>query len=798
MKIGILTYHASHNYGAFLQAYALCELLIEETGNDVEIVNFNMSQAEVFYESIVNSEKDEEQKAYKRARYEMFKSELQRNLRLEGNCLISDDIDTFREWIHGRYDTVIVGSDEVWKIDGFRGFPNPYWLPGDLGCKKISYAASSRAALSNLTEEQKQQIKGYISDFEYIGVRDEVTKDLIHQLTGRSVYLNCDPTFAYDFYINKELGKWLLKTKYHISGKKKCIALMITSMRFADSIVRKYGKDFDFVPLSTFQKCTNENPVLNPFEWIQVIAGCDGLITNFFHGTVFAIKGNTPFVSFEIRDIESDQQSKIYDLLQRNSLENHYFRFDNPEEQSLRIIAPFLADVISGKARKDYTDVCNKEKELLESFLKELPDVRPNHIVISRSADCCGCGACVDSCPQLAIKLVNDEKGFWYPHVDEEICINCGRCKDACAFSANKKEYEDRTAECGPFEVYGVKHKDEAIRMQSRSGGVFTAISDRVLEEGGSIYGAALTDDFLVVHRRATTSEERDLFRGSKYVQSSMNGVYGQIKGDLRNGRSVLFSGTPCQVAAIKKAMEKEDCSKLYLLDIVCHGFPSQKVWEDYLECREKEHNGRIETVDFRDNQFGWKAHRETFVINGIKYDSDDFAKLFISRYIERVSCFECPYKSTYREGDITIADFWGIDDAIPGFNDDKGVSLVIAYTEKGKRLFDLCKEDLIWESTEINNAMQNSLRFSYPEPAGYYNFWEEYKKTGMKSYLQQREQMREEARKKQEEARKKQEEAELRKQEEEKRLKEHKDKQQVKQRIKSVLGKIWRVTVGD
>ena len=787
MKIGILTYHAAHNYGAFLQAYGLCELLVEKTGNDVEIINFNMPQAEEFYNNTVDSEKDEGHKAYKRARYEMFITESQRDLRVKGNRLISDDINTFREWIYGRYDVIIAGSDEIWKVDGFRGFPNPYWLPGDLGCKKISYAASSRADFSNLTENQKQQIKEYISDFKYIGVRDKITKELIHQLTGRSVHLNCDPTFAYDFYINKELGKWLLKTKYHISGKKNCIALMLKSGRFGDSIVRKYNKDFDFVPLATYQKCLKENPVINPFELIQVIAGCDGLITDFFHGTVFAIKGNTPFISFETRDIESDQQSKIYDLLHRHSLEDHYYRYENPEEQSLTVVAPFLAEILFEKARTNYTDVCDKEKELFYSLLKELTDVRPNHIVINKDTNCCGCSACVDTCPKKAIKLELDEKGFWYPRVDEEKCLFCGKCIDACMFHC-KQSSEERFA---PNSVYAVKHKNESIRLLSRSGGVFTAVTDVVLDQGGYIYGAAFTDGFQVKHRKATTIEERNAFRTSKYVQSDMTGVYKQIKADLRAGHSVLFSGTPCQVAAVRNAMQNEDCSGLYLIDILCFGVPSPKVWRDYINCRQNEYDGKITAVEFRDKQFGWKAHRETFTINGLKYDSDDYTKLFSSRDVLRPSCFECPYKSTERTGDITIADFWGIDNAVPGFNDDKGVSLVMVNTKKGEKLFEESKKDLVFESSNLNDAMQNSMRFSYPRPDSYFEFWDNYREFGMDGYLQKRKQMREDIKRKQEEER-------IRKLEEEEIQRKHQAKQRVKQKIKSVLGKVWRITVGD
>ena len=788
MKIGILTYHASHNYGAFLQAYALRDAIIEKTGNDVDIINFNMPQSVEVYANMSNPKtNNEKQRKFCQDRAQMFAEQSLRYHDLKGECFISDDLDQFSEWIQGQYDIVIVGSDEVWNMRGFRGFPTPYWLPGITGCEKMAYSASSRVDENDITEEEQSLIKKYLEDFSYISVRDNVTRSMVENATGRIPQLVCDPTFAYDFHVNKELGKWLIKTKYPHTGSKKCIGLMLTNGKLIDDIVRKYDRDFDFISLYAYNKNIKNNVVLTPFEWLQVVAGCDGLITSFFHGMVFALKGNTPFISFETRKINSDEYSKAYDLLKRYGLEGNYSRLENTEEQSLRIVGPFLADVLTDKAKHDFSDICEKERQSFFTFLEQLPNNRPNHVVVNKDTQCCGCTACVDTCPEKAIKLELDEKGFWYPRVDEEKCLFCGKCIDACTFHYNQSDEKRVT----PSSVYAVKHKDENVRLLSRSGGIFTAITDIVLAQGGYIYGAAFTDGFQVKHKKATTVEERNSFRTSKYVQSDMTGVYDQIKCDLREGHSVLFSGTPCQVSAVKNAMKNEDCTGLFLIDIVCLGVPSPIVWRDYLNCRQNEYDGKITSVEFRDKQFGWKAHRETFTINGLKYDSDDYKKLFSSHDILRPSCFECPYKSIDRVGDITIADFWGIDKAVPGFNDDKGVSLVMVNTEKGETLFEKSKNNIIWEPSNLEDAMQNNMKFSYPRPDSYFEFWENYRESGMDGYLQKRNQMREDAKRKQEEER-------LRKLEEEERQRKQQAKQRVKQKIKSVLGKVWSITVGD
>lgn len=749
MKIGILTYHSSHNYGAFLQAYALCNALKENTGNDVEIINYSSKKADdVYLEAAHTHQINRKKSRYQSERYEMFEFSSKKFHKLSGERLATDDIQLFTDWIKGKYDAIVVGSDEIWKLDGFRGFPNAYWLPGVTDCRKLSYAASSRNLLDDVTPEVGAQLRDYLSSFDYIGVRDFPTKELIESVIPdpEKIHMNCDPTFAYNFHTSKEKGKQLLHKKFGVTGQKKCIALMLQSSAFAEYIVETYKKDFDFISLYDYQVGTKGYAVLDPFEWIEAIAGADGLITEFFHGMVFALKNNTPFISLEARKLTDKKYSKAYDLLHRYGLDDHFFMRTEYHEQTLREIGNFLADLFSGKAKSDFQLVREGERRLFTPFLSQFPDLRPKHISLLHKEECCGCKACESACPAKAISMKKDEEGFWYPEVDQESCVECGQCRTACTFNDEWGGQKEKTA-TKPINVFGVKHRNEGIRVASRSGGIFTAISDQVLSQGGAVYGAALNSSFCAEHKRAVTPEERNQFRGSKYIQSDMGGIYSQIRQDLREGKTVLFSGTPCQVSAVRKAMEKENCEKLYLVDIVCHGVPSPMVWRDYLDYEEKKHGGSIEEVNFRNKKFGWKAHYESFKVSGNEYDSTVFTTLFYSHHILRPSCFECKYKCISRVSDITIADYWGVDKAIPGFNDNKGVSLVLTNTEKGLNLFDLCREEIVWKEARLEDSMQNGLWHCYTEPAGREQFWEKYHKTGMEGYLKAKSQKEKEKR---------------------------------------------------
>ncbi len=231
-------------------------------------------------------------------------------------------------------------------------------------------------------------------------------------------------------------------------------------------------------------------------------------------------------------------------------------------------------------------------------------------IQINNPADCCGCTACASICAHDAIKMKPDVLGFLYPEVDKEKCVDCGSCDKVCAFN----DHYDTSLNLEKPLAYAARHKDMNEIETSRSGAAFIAISDYILEQGGVVYGAGYADHFRVVHKRATTKEERNEFKGSKYVQSDMNTVFHQVKQDLRNGLTVLFSGTPCQTSGLDSYVGKRLRENLFLVDVVCHGVPGPYLWRDYIAYLENEQGSPIVWVDFRDKQkYGWAAHHETF-----------------------------------------------------------------------------------------------------------------------------------------------------------------------------------------
>lgn len=333
-------------------------------------------------------------------------------------------------------------------------------------------------------------------------------------------------------------------------------------------------------------------------------------------------------------------------------------------------------------------------------------------IKISDKSECCGCSACASVCAHNAITMKPDALGFLYPEVDISKCVECGLCEKVCAFN---DDY-DKSLNLSVPEAYGARHKNMSEVETSRSGAAFIAISDWILEQGGIVYGAGYADHFRVVHKRAVTKEERDEFKGSKYVQSDMGTIFKQVKQDLRDGKIVLFSGTPCQTAGLNSYIGKKYRENLYLVDIVCHGVPSPYIWRDYLSYIEKKYKKKVSVVNFRDKgEYGWAAHKETFIFEDgekITPAHSPYTELFYKHIMLRKSCGSCHYCNTIRPSDITIADFWGWEKIDSLFNkDDRGVSLLLVNTNKGKHLFENIKNYMYIISVKIEDCIQPNLR---------------------------------------------------------------------------------------
>ncbi len=328
---------------------------------------------------------------------------------------------------------------------------------------------------------------------------------------------------------------------------------------------------------------------------------------------------------------------------------------------------------------------------------------------IKTGKDCCGCTACASICPKDAIQMVSDSMGFKFPKIDVLKCVECGQCERVCAFN------DDYLTPCN-FEtplLYGVRQKNKDEVMKSRSGGAFPAFSDYVLGKKGVIYGAGYKGHFVVSHRRVDNVACLDELRGSKYVQSDLEGIFRQVKEDLVSGKWVLFSGTGCQTAGLSSYIPDKLKERLVLVDIVCHGVPGPNVWRDYLGYVEKKAGNKVEEVEFRNKKiFGWKAHHESFrFVNSHIITTTAYSYLFYQHIMLRECCGNCHFTNLRRTGDLTIADFWGWEKTNKDFNkDDKGVSLVLVNTPKGQALFDAVKGKFDVIEPLLEDCMQTHL----------------------------------------------------------------------------------------
>lgn len=273
---------------------------------------------------------------------------------------------------------------------------------------------------------------------------------------------------------------------------------------------------------------------------------------------------------------------------------------------------------------------------------------------------------------------------------------------------------------------YAARNKNYDIVALSRSGGVFSSLSNYILKHGGIVYGCVL-EELKTIHIRAVSEDDRDRMRNSKYTQSDIRKVYKQLTSDVQTGNLVLFSGTPCQCAAIKKVLGDKEYDNLILVDMVCQGVASAKVWEDYCKYASAKMRVLVDSASFRNKNFGWRAHVESFYGKEKSYHSGVLRDLISGRYILRPSCYVCPFKNLQRNGDITIGDLWGIEKVAPQFNDNRGASLVLINSEKGKKMFEKSYQDLNVIEVDIEHCKQRSLYKQLDPQIKRDEFWKDY-----------------------------------------------------------------------
>ncbi len=345
--------------------------------------------------------------------------------------------------------------------------------------------------------------------------------------------------------------------------------------------------------------------------------------------------------------------------------------------------------------------------------------------------ECCGCGSCADICPHKAINFNKNKEGFLFPMIDETNCIKCNVCEHVCPILNKPK---------GNFIIESYAAYTLNKPSNSSSGGIFSVLASEILSQNGVIYGAAYDNNMYLRHIQVHRIEDLPSLCGSKYVQSDCIGIYKQVRKDLMNNKKVLFAGTPCQTAGLKNFLRK-DYDNLIMLDLICHGVPSPGIFKDYLEFCSKLRKKRIKNFIIRDNRDGWNNHFKSTIIYSNKKEeynsmlSNLWNRIFFSELAIRKSCEDCKFANKNRIGDISLGDFWGIENVNRNMYNKKGVSLILLNTTKGESLFMKLRDKIKAEVAYTNEKEHPNLYHSIKQDIRRTEFMQDYIHQGF-SYI--------------------------------------------------------------
>lgn len=720
MKAGIVTFNSAHNYGAVLQAYAMQEYL-KGLGLEVDVINFRPKEIDNVYKLyIVKRKGNKIIRGLKKLKKIIFINVSQRwkiDKSKNFEYFINNVLNTTKpyttiqelqkDFLH--YDILIAGSDQIWNTELTKGFKPVYFLEfGNKDARRISYAASLGG--KSLPEKYVVFYKRYLENFDFISVREETMKEILKPVTDKPITCVVDPTMLLD---KEAYDKVKIDTKFkgqdyiyvHFIGKDDKTYEMADKMSkiLKLPIVHNRNKGFFENELSGQ---FNERPE----QYISVIENAKYVITNSFHATVFSIIYEKDFITIP----HAKSPERMQNLLSKLGLTNHLI-------EDVRIMPELDTLKIDYKeVKKKLQDARKESIEFLNNAIYgELPDKHDeNYFYTGNKFNCYGCELCKDICPVHAIDMVEDEEGFRYPEINEEKCIKCGLCRKSCIYRSKIEEEKDSTY---PL-IYAASYKDENVLKQSSSGGIFTALYKYILSQQGYVVGVKYNQDMVAEYAITNKEEECEKFRGSKYVAANVGDIRLQIKEKLEEGKKVLFTGNPCQIKALRTYLNKK-YDNLYLVEILCHGVPSPKVFRLYLKYLEKKYNSKIIDFRFRDKDKGWGTGKGSTIKIKLQSGQDitelgkynNFNRAFLNNYILRPGCYNCELTADDGVADLTIGDFWGIEKAMSDFAKKQvnGVSMVKINNQKGEELFNKIKKSIEFQESNFQDAYRANHKSS-------------------------------------------------------------------------------------
>ncbi|MBQ8429659.1 MAG: polysaccharide pyruvyl transferase family protein [Clostridia bacterium] len=722
-KVGVITVHKNVNYGANLQAFASCRYL-NKLGYDCSLIDYTLPEHEKsahLFSWLKQSWDAERNKSltrkiklaialaasasWKNKRLKAFDKFRKKYIKMTKFCKNAQDIARLG------LDTVVCGSDQIWNPT-ITGGINPIFFGAIDGVqKRISYAAS--VGKDKFEAHDEVRVKKLVAELDYCSVREENTAQYIAKITGKPIETVCDPVFLLDLADYQAVAsKRLIKRDYVLLYSVVHNDLLTA---IAKDYADKHGLQLIEICTSKDKKATHKQIAkYGPSEFLSCFQYAKTVFTNSFHGTAFSLIFEKDFYIVD----NKAGGSRIVNLLGKVGL---------------------LQRLITQKVEEDFSAIDYKaSKQLLQEYVyssKAFLEKALNADSEPLAGNACmSCGACKAVCKFDAIRLITGKEGFLMAVVDKQKCTDCGMCRKVCPALNPVQNHENEPT------VYAFKAKDE-LRKNSASGGAFAALAIEVIRNDGVFYGAAQMDDFSVVHIRGNSTADLRKIQGTKYLPSDVTACYEQISEDLKQGKTVLFSGTPCQVDGIRRFAEckKLPLENLYFVDIICHGVPSPTFYKSYMEWLEKEYNSKIIEYKFRNKKISWRGSSCYAKLEDGKELCNEkkvcaFMNVYYSNHITREGCYICPYTSKERVSDLTISDCWGLEDMGVDFEDALGASMIMVNTEKGKHLLDVLEGERIEVSVE--KAKQPQLSAPVSRPSTREEFWLKYEQKGVKPLL--------------------------------------------------------------